>query len=105
MSKGRETIDRMRDLCVLMFGDNAAANAAFGFHCMATAVKYLDRVGLKGDASVDQAKADWYMQMALHVLGRGPDPRAQREQFTPWSAEPVPRELLLQLCGLRPEAS
>jgi hypothetical protein len=52
-------------------------------HCRVTAFKYLWRAGEKvrpGDTPVDAierdlGKAIWYLQMALHRLGRGPDPR------------------------------
>mgnify|MGYP000609010699 FL=1 len=88
-SKGRETIDRMRDLAHEMFADPALADAAFAFHCAATAVKYEDRAGLKGDAAVDEAKARWYREMERHALGLGEDPRSGRATFTPWTRHAV----------------
>jgi len=38
--QGRETIDRMRDLAHEMFTNPKAADEAFAFHCIATALKY-----------------------------------------------------------------
>lgn len=84
MATGRETIDRMRDLAREIFGDPDLADMAFAFHCLATALKYADRAGLKGDADVDRAKADWYSQMVDHVLDGTDDPRSGRPDFEPW---------------------
>lgn len=89
----RETIDRMRDFAHKMAasvccGDDVdwLADLLFIFHCEATALKYEDRNGSKGDPLGDQAKAEWYVQMAEHV--RSPetkqDPRASREGFVPY---------------------
>ena len=84
MATGRETIDRMRDLAHALFGEPGLADAAFAFHCLATAMKYADRTGLKGDAEVDRAKADWYRRMVDHVVSGGDDPRSGRPAFEPW---------------------
>lgn len=84
MAKGRETIDRMRDLAHVLFGDPGLADMVFAFHCLATSLKYDDRAGLKGDADVDRAKADWYRRMVDHVVAGGADPRANRPGFALW---------------------
>jgi hypothetical protein len=68
---GRETIDRIRDL----LGDEG-----FVAYCLGNALKYGDRAGLKGSESEDRLKAGWYLQMALHVRGLGPDPRTYRAE-------------------------
>ena len=88
-AKGRETIDRMRDLAHAAFDDANTADRAFAFFCLATAMKYEDRAGRKGDALADMQKAAWYVTMADHVLGFGEDPRANREQFAAWAAQPI----------------
>lgn len=91
---GRETIDRMRDLahtfaammrpgCTRAQRDDLADDL-FAFHCFATALKYEDRAGLKGDANTDARKAAFYRGMAAHVAGEGPDPRAARPGFVPY---------------------
>ena len=84
MATGRETIDRMRDLAHVLFGDPGLADMAFAFHCLATSLKYSDRAGLKGDATVDRSKAAWYRRMVDHVVGGGDDPRSGRPGFEPW---------------------
>ena len=89
---GRETIDRMRDLAHDLFGPGDLADVAFAFHCAATALKYSDRAGLKGDAEVDRAKASWYLDMVSAALGEAEDPRSGRPGFVAWSPEPAPRE-------------
>ncbi len=90
MATGRETIDRMRDLARVLFGDPGLADMVFAFHCLATSLKYDDRAGLKGDADVDRAKADWYRRMVDHVVNGGDDPRSARPGFEPWQfTEPV----------------
>lgn len=80
---GRETIDRIRD---------ALGDEGFVAYCQGTAMKYLDRLGLKGDASEDAAKARWYTEMAQHVLGMGPDPRRYREGFAPYVRQAAPQD-------------
>ena len=87
--QGRETIDRMRDLAHTLFG--SGGDRVFAFFCLASAMKYGDRAGRKGSADEDRAKARWYVGMARHVLGRGPDPRSERPGFVPWT----PREFSL----------
>lgn len=83
---GRETIDRMRDLARATFASIEEADAAFAFHCRATALKYDDRAGLKGPAEADREKAAWYRQMADHVDGFAADPREGRPDFVPYAA-------------------
>lgn len=73
---GRETIDRIRD---------ALGDEGFVAYCRGTAMKYRDRAGLKGDADEDVKKAVWYETMAEHVVGNGPDPRAYRVGFAPYT--------------------
>jgi hypothetical protein len=90
--QGRETIDRMRDLA---WATGLNPDEVFGFFCLATALKYHDRAGLKGDADEDLAKMRWYRAMALHALtGRHPDPRADRPGFVPYSPLPLTPDLL-----------
>jgi hypothetical protein len=60
-------------------------DAAFYVHCVLTAMKYEDRAGRKGDAREDNEKAMWYRRMANHLLGFGPDPRAARPGFQPYT--------------------
>jgi hypothetical protein len=95
MATGRETIDRMRDLahvaarkmCGHLAGPEDLADVAdafFAYHCEATALKYADRAGLKGDADPDLVKRRFYLDMAAHVRGEGPDPRANRPGFVPY---------------------
>jgi len=94
-SKGRETIDRQRDLAHALFATPGLADKAFAYLCTAQALKYDDRRGLKGteeDAAYNDTKAAWYRAMADHVQGRGPDPRAKRTDYVPWTAPPPPRD-------------
>lgn len=76
-TKGRETIDRIRDT----LGD-----AGFIAFCIGNAMKYEDRAGnKKGEAAeTDAEKARWYRQMALHVKSGAADPRIDRPDFTPY---------------------
>lgn len=64
-----EVIDQMR----LIYGDGVVS-----CYCLCAAFKYRQRAGLKPGQPVEQdiAKARWYEQMRLFILGRGPDPRA-----------------------------
>lgn len=101
---GRETIDRMRDLAHATFGDPDMANAAFAFHCRATALKYDDRAGLKGPAGADREKAAWYRQMAGHVDGFAADPREGRADFVPY-APPLNEALRAEIVWLEAEMS
>lgn len=87
---GRETIDRMRDVAGELFERAMLhglepGDAAFYVHCVLTAMKYEDRAGRKGDAKPDHDKAIWYRRMANHLLGVGPDPRASRPDFQPYT--------------------
>lgn len=74
-SKGRETIDRIRD---------ALGDDGFAAYCLGTAMKYEDRIGLKDDAEQDAAKARWYRQMHACVVDGALDPRAYRAGFAPY---------------------
>ena len=90
MGQGRETIDRMRDVAGELFEHATlhglgVGDAAFYVHCVLTAMKYEDRTVRKGDAAVDVGKATWYRRMADHLLGKGPDPRAERPGFQPYA--------------------
>ena len=90
MGQGRETIDRMRDAAGELFERGlerglSLGDAAFYVHCVLTAMKYEDRAGRKGDAREDNEKAMWYRRMANHLLGFGPDPRAARPGFQPYT--------------------
>lgn len=90
MGQGRETIDRMRDVAGELFEHATlhglgVGDAALYVHCVLTAMKYEDRTGRKGDAAVDVGKATWYRRMADHLLGKGPDPRAERPGFQPYA--------------------
>jgi len=80
----RETIDRQRDL----FREKAlgvdVGDLWFAVFCEATALKYEDRAGAKGDPDGDTQKARFYRMMSAHVHGEGPDPRHQREGFVPY---------------------
>lgn len=99
---GRETIDTMRDHAYeeaerqLGVGPLAdlLADLLFAFHCEATALKYSDRSGSKGDATGDAKKCAFYRQMAAHV--RDPkiylDPRFQRPGFQVYTRQPVVEE-------------
>lgn len=89
--KGRETIDRMRDLAYDSEWEDAfmvgfpVADILFAYHCRATALKYEDRDGAKGDPEGDRAKRAFYNAMADSVLHDGqPDPRSERPGFTPY---------------------
>lgn len=96
MSAGRETIDRMRDEAHVLADAIVAAgiqfdtvdklaDALFAFHCRATAMKYEDRAGAKGDGSADYRKCAWYRAMERHIIRGGPDPRAERPDFVPYT--------------------
>lgn len=87
---GREPIDRMRDLAHEMFPNPKAADEAFAFHCIATALKYDDRHGKKDPTEIEEKKLAWYLAMAEHVIDGTPDPRSERADFVPWKREPVP---------------
>ena len=49
-----QTIEQM----IIVFGPSKVAN-----FCEVNAFKYHARAGLKGDASLDHKKADWYMRL------------------------------------------
>ena len=94
MGQERETIDRMRDEAHVLadaivgagisFTPEKLADLLFAFHCRATAMKYSDRAGAKGDVVGDHRKANWYRAMERHILKNGPDPRAERPDFVPY---------------------
>jgi hypothetical protein len=88
-TQDRETIDRMRDLAHAMFADPAVADAVFAYHCIATALKYSDRYGLKDLPEIDAKKLHWYLAMASHVRDGTPDPRSERADFKAWEKHPV----------------
>lgn len=71
MAHGREAVDILRD----ELGDQA-----FRWVCVGTARLYELRAGHKPgvSAETDLTKARWWRQMAAHVDGLGPDPRAGR---------------------------
>jgi hypothetical protein len=73
--KGRETIDRMRDL---------VSDEAFVAFCRLTALKYRDRGDEEKPGSIK--KAEWYEAMAQHVETPQlfPDPRSHRDAFLPY---------------------
>lgn len=75
VAKGRETIDRIRDV----LGD-----VGFYNFCIGTAMKYADRAGRKGSVAEDMAKESFYREMANHTIGLGLDPRHARPGFTPY---------------------
>ena len=88
--QGRETIDRMRDLAHEMFTNPKAADEAFAFHCIATALKYADRHGKKDATEIEDKKLAWYLAMAEHVIDGTPDPRSERADFVPWQRQLFP---------------
>ena len=92
-AQGRETVDRMRDLCRERAAEmappgndpaevNVAGDMIFTIVCETHALKYKDRAGLKEgeDAEVTARKAAWWTAMADHVRGNGPDPRSDRTE-------------------------
>lgn len=90
MTTGRETIDRMRDRApgyaqeaLLLRPGISLGDVAFYVHCRLTSDKYLDRQGMKAEATAerDAECARWYRAMADHVVGLGPDPRCHRPGF------------------------
>lgn len=61
------------DAMVLAWGRERVA-----FYCDMAAFKYGWRAGHKGSAAEDWAKRQWYLEMAAHLRGHGPDPRVTR---------------------------
>ena len=91
MARGRETVDRMWDLCHAMVPhDPNLADLVFAAACATHVLKYEDRAGHKLGVSSerDRAAAQWWKAMADHALGEGPDPRASRPNFVPYSPHP-----------------
>lgn len=95
MSKGRETVDRMRDLVTdeikyHSWGgrDHLTAAEAWAIVCKAMALKYSDRAGAKGDPDGDAEKKAWWLAMSKSAgsgwRGNPPDPRSERPDFTPY---------------------
>lgn len=77
---GRETIDLIRD---------SMTDSQFVGFCIGNALKYQDRAKHKGQEQADMRKFRWYVAMASHVKGVGPDPRHERPNFTPYQRQPV----------------
>jgi hypothetical protein len=97
---GRETIDRMRDYCYWkaekivalrqggpVMDARALGDELFVAHCELTAMKYVDRLGLKDEVEADSKKAMFYAMMAGHVADDGPDPRSKRPGFVPYQRQ------------------
>ena len=83
---GRETVDRMRDLChAEAEGRDIDGDVLFAVACMTHALKYADRKGLKGPAQDNLDKERWRREMSLHALCGTEDPRAYRAGFAPYS--------------------
>lgn len=77
----REAIDLIRD---------SMSDPEFIAFCTGNAEKYNRRAGLKGPAEEDLDKAAWYLDMAAHVEGTGPDPREDRPDFQPYQRVGTP---------------
>lgn len=78
---GRETVDKMRDLCNQMGRDNGVSgDLLFRAACLTHELKYRDRI----KNPEDPEKADWWKQMADSIYGDEPDPRSNREGYTPY---------------------
>lgn len=71
----REVVDQVRD---------QRDDVTFAAFCDDTAFIYEARAGRKGDPVGDHNKAKWWRQMADHVRGLAPDPRAARPNFIPY---------------------
>lgn len=80
---GREAIDIIRD---------SMSDREFVVWCCGQALKYECREGKKAGTD-DAEKARWYRLMADHVLGVGPDPRHERENFQPYVRKKIPDPL------------
>jgi NTP pyrophosphatase (non-canonical NTP hydrolase) len=92
MQGAREVIDLMRD---------AMTDEEFAVHCAATAFKYEQRAGAKGDPIGDAEKAAWYRQMAHHVVDpKTPDPRVSRPGFEPYARSSAPMHETLRAAVL-----
>lgn len=98
-SQGRETVDRMRDLCRenafklsvklgLVPCDHTLIDRIgdfiFSTACETHAMKYSDRLGLKDSIDVDSQKMKWWTKMAHHASGLDDDPRSNRPGFKPY---------------------
>lgn len=103
MTQGRETVDRMRDLCrkrALEWQADLGPDSIelidllFVVACETHKMKYSDRKGVKEgvDPKRDIDAAAWWEQMAKHVQdpARFPDPRYTRVNFIPYSPVEVP---------------
>lgn len=64
------------DAMVLAWGRERVA-----FYCDMAAFKYGWRAGHKGPAAEDWDKRQWYLEMAAHLRGYGPDPRKVRSRL------------------------
>ena len=82
---GRETADKMRDLCNQVGRDNGVSgDLLFHTACLTHALKYRDRV----KNPEDPEKAEWWEQMAASVYEERPDPRSGRPDFEPYKWDP-----------------
>lgn len=100
MQRGRETVDRMRDLCHARAARWRAtdrgliplANLLFQVACETHAIKYQDRAGLKEGVPVERDKSAelWWDAMARHAHDPKAyaDPRNGRSNFEPYSPQP-----------------
>jgi len=76
----RETIDRIRD---------SMSDESFMEFCEGQIIRYRDRAGKKGTEETkaeDLKKADFYLDMLLHVKGFRADPRVYRKE--PYKRQP-----------------
>jgi len=93
MKHGRETVDRMRDLCretARMAGQGAVfGDSIFATLCSCQALKYSDRLGLKEGGDGDVKKMLWWTSMAQHIAGDGEDPRAGRAGFVSYREQSI----------------
>lgn len=89
MTRGRETIDRIRDVCHASCRDAWDAEESFLAWCIGQAIKYADRDGAKGDRAGDLEKLRFYQDMVKHIAGAGPDPRSSRPGFVPYAPQPI----------------
>ena len=90
-SRGRETIDRMRDWCLVLATEipdlknpESLGDYMFHVHCRLSAMKYRDRAGKSETIAEDLSKAYWYEAMAKYILGEAKDPRNHRPDFHPY---------------------
>ena len=86
--EGEETIDKIRRTLLGRLNsvvgseiDPELEELLFAAGCMFAVLKYEDRAGHKptATAEVDLGKAQWYEQMARHILQGEDDPRTYRK--------------------------